>query len=87
MYSRNYHNIVKQFYSNFKKGLNLNLDFPGGTAVKNPLIIQETQETGVRSLGWQDPLREEMVTLSSILSWEVPWTEESDRLPSVHGHE
>ena len=30
-----------------KKGLNLNLDFPGGTAVKNPLVIQETQETGV----------------------------------------
>ena len=27
-----------------------------------------------------------MVTLSSILSWEIPWTEESDGLQSVHGH-
>ena len=34
------------------------------------------QETWVRSLGWEDPLEEEMATHSSILAWEIPWTEE-----------
>jgi len=33
-------------------------------------------ETRVPSLGWEDPLGKEMVTLSSILAWEIPWTEE-----------
>ena len=37
---------------------------------------QETQETQVRSLGPEDPLEEEMATHSSILAWEIPWTEE-----------
>ena len=40
--------------------------------VKNPPIMQETW---VRSLGREDPLEEEMMTHSSILAWEVPWTE------------
>ena len=34
----------------------------------------------VRSLGWDDPLEEEMAPHSSILAWEVPWTEEPSRL-------
>ena len=34
------------------------------------------QETWVRSLGWEDPLEKEMATHSSILAWEIPWTEE-----------
>ena len=38
------------------------------------------QETQVRSLGWEDPLEKEMATHSSILAWEIPWTEEPDRL-------
>ena len=33
-------------------------------------------ETWVRSLGWEDPLEEEMATHSSILAWGIPWTEE-----------
>ena len=37
----------------------------------------------VRSLGQEDPLEEEMATHSSILLWEVPWTEEPGRLQSV----
>ena len=32
------------------------------------------------SLGQEDPLEEEMVTHSSILAWEIPWTEEPGRL-------
>ena len=34
------------------------------------------QETLVQSLGWVDPLEKEMATHSSILAWEIPWTEE-----------
>ena len=33
------------------------------------------QETGVWSLGWEDPLEEEMAAHSSILAWDIPWTE------------
>ena len=33
-------------------------------------------ETPVRSLGWEDSLQKEMATYSSILAWEIPWTEE-----------
>ena len=34
----------------------------------------------VPSLGQEDPLQEEMATHSSILAWEIPWTEEAGRL-------
>ena len=34
------------------------------------------QETQVPSLGQEDPLEEEMATHSSLLAWEIPWTEE-----------
>ena len=37
----------------------------------------------VRSLGWEDPLGEGMATHSSILAWEIPWTEEPDGLQSM----
>ena len=38
------------------------------------------QETWVRFLGWEDPLEKEMATHSSVLAWEIPWTEEFGRL-------
>ena len=38
--------------------------------------MPEMQETWVRSLGQEDPLENEMATHSSILAWEIPWTEE-----------
>ena len=41
--------------------------------VKNPAVMQETQAL---SLGWEDPLEEEMATHSNILASEIPWTEE-----------
>ena len=41
--------------------------------VKNPPAMQET---GVRSLSWEDPLEKGMATHSSILDWRAPWTEE-----------
>ena len=40
-------------------------------------------ETWVRSLGWEDPLEKEMAAHSSILSWRIPWAEESGRLQSM----
>ena len=53
--------------------------------VKNLLAVQETQETWVQSLGWEDPLEEAMATHSSILAWKIPWTEETIGLQSK-GH-
>ena len=41
------------------------------------------QEMWVQSLGWEDPLEEEMVTYSSILAWEIPWTKEPGGLQST----
>ena len=37
----------------------------------------------VQSLGWGVPLKEEMATHSSILAWEIPWTEEPGGLWSM----
>ena len=45
--------------------------------------MQGTQETQVLSLAREDPLEEEVATLSSILVWEIPWTEEPDGLQSM----
>ena len=36
--------------------------------------LPAVQETHVRSLGWEDPMEEEMATHSSVLAWEIPWT-------------
>ena len=41
------------------------------------------QEIQVQSLGQEDPLDEEMATHSSILVWEVPWTEKPGGLQSI----
>ena len=41
------------------------------------------QETQVQSLSWENSLEKEMATHSSILAWEIPWTEEPGRLQSM----
>ena len=41
------------------------------------LPIQETPETGLQSLGQEDPQEEEMATYCYILAWKIPWTEEA----------
>jgi len=41
------------------------------------------QETQVRSLSQEDPLEKEMATYSTILTWEIPWTEEPGGLQSM----
>ena len=48
--------------------------------IKNPPVTQEIQ---VRSLGWEDPLEEGMVTHCSILAWRIPGTEEPGGLQSL----
>ena len=48
--------------------------------VKTPPAMRETW---VPSLGWEDPLEEEMTTHSSILAWRFPWTEEPGGLQSM----
>ena len=55
----------------------INMGFPGGLAVKNLPAMQKTQ---VRSLGQEDLLEKEMATYSSVLVWEIPWTEKHGRL-------
>ena len=51
------------------------MGFLGGSAVKNPPELQNTQKTlWVRSLGQDDPLEEGMATHSNILAWRMPWT-------------
>ena len=50
--------------------------------VKNLLAVQETQETWIQSLVWEDPLGEAMITHSSILAWKIPWTEEPGGIQS-----
>ena len=54
--------------------------FPGGSVVKNPSAVQEMR---VLSLGQEDPLEKEMAAHSSILAWEIPWTQEPGRLQST----
>ena len=48
--------------------------------VKN---LPAMRENLVQSLGWEDPLEKGMATLSSILAWRIPWTEEPGRLQSM----
>ena len=48
--------------------------------VKN---LPELLETRVQSLGWEDPLEEEIATHSSILAWRMSWTEELGGLQST----
>ena len=59
---------------------NMNEGFPVAQTVKNLPAMQETQ---VQSLGWEDPLENELATHSSILDWRIPWTKEPGRLQST----
>ena len=56
------------------------LDIPGASDGKESAAMQETQ---IWSLGREDPLEKEMAAYSSILAWEIPWTEEPGGLQSM----
>ena len=47
--------------------------------VKNLPANAGDERDMVQSLGWEDPLEQEIVTHCSILAWKIPWTEEPDR--------
>ena len=62
--------------------------FPGGLVVNNPPAKQEMptkQETRAHYLVREDPLAKEVAMHSSILAWEIPWTEETYGPQRVHG--
>ena len=46
-------------------------------------VTPAVQEAWVQSLSWEDPLKKEITTHSSILAWEIPWTEDTGRLQSI----
>ena len=60
-----------------------------GKSIRPSLVAQMVknlpamQETWVWSLGQEDPQEKEMATHSSILAWEIPWTEGLGRLQSM----
>ena len=62
--------------------------FRGYVIARTPLVVQTVknlpamQENWVQPLGWEDPLEKGLAMHSSLLAWEVPWTEEPDRLQS-----
>ena len=55
------------------------MGFPGGSVLKN----LPAKQMWVWSLGWEDPLEKEMATYSSLLVWDIPWTEEPGGLQSI----
>ena len=67
-------------------GMKINFTF---SSIRASLVAQTVkhlpamQENWVRSLGQEDSLEKEMATHSSILVWEIPWTEEPSRLQSM----
>ena len=56
------------------------MEFLVAQTVKN---LPAMRETRVQSLGQEDPLEKGMATHSSVLSWEIPWTEEPGGLQFV----
>ena len=57
--------------------------FPGSSVVNNPPTMQAAQEKTAPSLGWEDPLAQEMATHYSIPAGRIPWTEEPGGLHRV----
>ena len=61
----------------------INFIFLDGSVVKNPL---QMQEMWVQFLSQEGPREKEMANPSSILAWEIPWTEEIGWLQSTGWH-
>ena len=70
--------LLWHLYINFTGSI-LMKGFPAGSLV----ICLPVQDTWVQSLGWEDPLEKETATHSSIIAWEIPWTEEPGGLQSM----
>ena len=63
------------------------LGFPGGSVVKNLPANSGVIRVWVCSMCWEDPLEKEISTHSSILAWEITWTEEPGRLHTMGSQE
>ena len=72
--------FIFSFSEFYKFSLSHNLGFSGGRVVKN--LLANSADSGIWSLGQEDPLEEEMATHSSILAWKIPWREEPGGLQS-----
>ena len=59
------------------------ITYHGPLAAQMIKNLPAMQEACVLSLDWEDPLEEGMATLSSILAWRIPWTEEPGGLQSM----
>ena len=64
----------------FRSSQQSSFGFSGGSMVKN---MPAMQEMWVQSLGLEDPWEKKMATRSSILAWEISWTEEPCGLQSM----
>ena len=75
--------LVLQFYNPVEEAHTQqeeNTGFPDGSVIKNPPA--NGRDTCVIP-GQEDPLEKEIATHSSIVAWEIPWTEEPGRLQSM----
>ena len=57
--------------------------FIWGLVAQTVKRLPAMRETRVRFLGREDPLEKEIAIHSSTLAWNIPWTEEPDRLQSM----
>ena len=62
---------LPKIQNRFLVQLTKNEDTKVAQMIKRPPAMRQTQ---VWSLGWEDPLKKEMETHSSILAWRIPWT-------------
>jgi len=69
----------KDYISSF---IRLLWGFPCGSVTKN-LPAMQRQKTWIQSLGWEDPLEDEMATHSSILARKIPWIKQPGSLQSM----
>ena len=80
------HGVTKSWtwLSDWTEQNSLNGGIPGGSSGKERACqCRRLKEMLVRSLGWEDPLEEDMATHSSILAWRTLWTEEPGGLQSI----
>ena len=67
--------------------MSISTNVPGlpraGSVVKTLPVDAGSAETWAQFMSWEDPPEKEIATHSSILAWEIPWTEEPGRLQSM----
>ena len=75
---------VRWHYLNiFRLSLKGRASFRASLIAQSVKNLPAVQETGVRSLGWEDPLEKEMTIHSSIGAWKISWIDEPGGLQSM----